>query len=550
MLAISVDFSDWLLNNYFLWLLGTCLAVALAVALAESRRVRDGQFPSQVEPAVAAALRPARSTAYFALGVMVGLYGWLMLAWEDFAFFDGHYFYPLLAGQPEVVPLQMFPNLGRYFPLGHQEFHAISLLGKSAQTYQCFAFAELLLGGFLITRILRRHAGITTAVCIAMLTTPPIVTSMFHIIVPERNMLFLLCVFVWAVFLYVESGSRTALVAANLAAFVFLQYKETAVILLAVWAGYLLVAARGRIALTPTERRGRLRMLAATIIAGCFIWLAVYAVAILPQIAQSYLVGRQQDRLDVLQSVASEIWLWVLLGAVLLRLLLARIGTQVSPLWDGMPLAALSSTASYMYLGFTHDYYYAPAALLAWLYAGHMAELVFFAIPAERQKLILVVILAVVAELTVLQLPQAFYGSVAQWKENTASKADAAEFIDALDVTRRSDQPNASLRLLFPHNSNYEVGFFVGYLQAKYDIKGLEVGMAQDALGDRTELCVRWIPIDCHYGLPPRAGDLIVFFGERGPKMDDLAQRYRLLHVSPDIGFWHNILHVYVFVAG
>ena len=199
-------------------------------------------------------------------------------------------------------------------------------------------------------------------------------------------------------------------------------------------------------------------------------------------------------------------------------------------------------------LGFAHEYYYAPAALLAWLYAGKVAELAIDSAGAERKTAAAIgfVVLAVIA---LLDAPTAFSDIYAPWKENVASKADAARFIAGFDTLRRGKSTDEPLRIVFPANTNYEIAYFIGYLEAKYAIEKIEVGMAADASGEKTELCVRWMVFECHYGLSVRPGDLVVYFGEQGGRLDVLKKRYRLIHVSPDIGFWANDFRVYVFQA-
>ena len=114
------------------------------------------------------------------------------------------------------------------------------------------------------------------------------------------------------------------------------------------------------------------------------------------------------------------------------------------------------------------------------------------------------------------------------------------------------------LRIVFPTNTNYEVAFFIGYLQAKFRILDLEVGLGRDnlqgglgadRLGASTWPCVKWIPAICTYALPVRHGDLVVYFGEADKKLDGLKAKYRLVHVSPEIGFWRNHLRSFIFIA-
>jgi hypothetical protein len=63
----------------------------------------------------------------------------------------------------------------------------------------------------------------------------------------------------------------------------------------------------------------------------------------------------------------------------------------------------------------------------------------------------------------------------------------------------------------------------------------------------RARICLA--PVARASGQIPHGGDLAVFFGEEGDDVNALKADYRLIHVSPDIGFWPNRLHAYVFAV-
>ena len=548
-------FSDWLQIHYFQALLVACIVLAAVVAIIHARFGSRNVLPApsdanMAEASLKLAAPSIRNPVFLALAVGLGLYFWLMLAWEDFTFYDAHIFFQSLAGGPQYTPLQFFPALGLLRPLSHQEFYPLSFLGNSAQAYQVFAVVEVLLAGYVLTRIYRVHPAITIAVCIAILLTPHIVSAVFHLVDSERNILLLLCFFLWAALGYEQSRRTGYVVAASLASFLILQYKETAVLMMMAWAGYLLVAARCMTHLTRDNRRC-LAVLAAAVVAGCLVWFAVYVIAILPQIDRSYLVGRQHSPLVVLYVVVSHVWSEVLVGAIMFRLLLARGGVHTSPIWDALPVAAIASTAAYIKLGFIHDYYYSPAALLSWLYAGRIAELAYAKAKGNR-NLALLSAVAVIAGLTAIQVGTSFWGVYAPWKEDEASKADAARFIDRFHAGRPIEQWRRPLRIVFARNSNSEAAYFIGYLQAKFRALDLEVGVGgvgHDRLAAETSQCLLWVPVICTYGLAVRRGDLVVYFGRQGRDLAELKKEYRLLHVSPEIGFWPNDLRAYVFIA-
>ncbi len=540
--------SNWLQYHFFPTLLVTCIGLAIVVGLIDVRLIPKSPAPIKTGAGVGFRAPSMRNAIFLTLGL--GVYFWLMLAWEDFTFYDAHIFFQSLAGGPQYAPLQLFPSLGLLRPLSHQEFYPISFLGNSAQAYQAFAAIEVFLGGYFLTRVYRAHSAITAAICIAILLTPHIVAAVFHLVDSERNILFLLCVFLWAALGYEQSRLTRYLVAASLASFLILQYKETAVVLMMAWAGYLFLASWFMTQLARETRRS-LMVLALSVATGCLIWLAVYCIAILPQIGRSYLVGRQHDPIDVLHVVVTHVWFSVLVLAILCRRLMARRDIQVSPVWDGMAVAAVATTAAYIKLGFVHDYYYSPAALLSWLYAGRIAELAYSSAKGNR-TFALISLVAAIAGMTAFQLGTTFWWVYSPWKENVASKADAARFIDDFHANRPIEQRRRPLRIVFPESSNYEAAFFVGYLQAKYRILDIEAAigvLGEDRLEPETSQCVLWVPVMCTYGLPARRGDLVAYFGEEGESLEALKKEYRLVHVSPEIGFWPNALRAYIFTV-
>ncbi|HEY2891520.1 MAG TPA: hypothetical protein VGJ31_12870 [Dongiaceae bacterium] len=546
---MSETFGDWLQFHYLPALLVACIALAVLVAIVDARFNPKHALSAESGASTGFAAPLTRNAVFlFLAGIGLGLYFWLMLAWEDFTFYDAHIFFQSLAGGPQYAPLQLFPSLGLLRPLSHQEFYPLSFIDNSAAVYQAFSFLQILLGGFLLSRLLRGSLPIMVLTFVAILLAPPVVAALFHIINSERNILLLLCIFLWSSLAYERTRRAGYLVLAAVASFLALQYKETAAVMMGGWAGYLLLAgwlARQR---PPGEHRV-LALLGGSVAAGCIIWFAAFAIAILPQIGRSYLVGRSHDPLLVLQVLASQVWVLALAGAILCRFLLARRGIHTSPIWDGVPVAALALTAAYVKLGFIHEYYYAPATLLAWLYAGHVAQLAL-ANSGPSRRPALIGILALVAPLALFQTLTSFWWVYAPWKENVASKADAARFIEGLHAARPPDQRRQPLRIAFPRSSNYEAAFFIGYLEARYRILDIEVDigiLARDRLASETSQCVLWVPVMCNYGLSERRGDVAVFFGEEGDDLAALKAAYHLIYVSPDIGFWPNRLHAYVF---
>src|SRR4029077_20970623 len=223
-LELSQTLSDWLMYHYIPAVALTCVLLALATALASRRIIAPAAQEIQV-PATVPQPTALREGLLMLMIIGLGCYAWLMIAWEEFTFYDAHIFFQSLAGGPQYALLQLFPPLGRAYPLTHQEFYPLSFIGNSAAVYQVFSFLQVLLGGLLLSRLLRGSLPIAVLTFTAILLAPPVVAALFHIVNSERNILLLLCVFLWSSLAYERSHRTGYLVLAGIASFVSLQYK-------------------------------------------------------------------------------------------------------------------------------------------------------------------------------------------------------------------------------------------------------------------------------------------------------------------------------------
>ena len=120
---------------------------AIAVAWVAGRR--SVPIPEQSrEPAVPQTRRAWRPIASLAAAVLVGsiLAGYLAIAlkWEAFADYDDAW-YTLYSLRSRNFGPPIWPDSGRFFPLGDQEFNLIRHLTTSAVGYHAVSIAQLLI---------------------------------------------------------------------------------------------------------------------------------------------------------------------------------------------------------------------------------------------------------------------------------------------------------------------------------------------------------------------------------------------------------------------
>lgn len=552
--------TNWLSSHFNIILLWLCILFSvLSGLLAVVVRERISFYPKSSLRIQLSSENTVRLLIFF-LGAAFATYVALLIAWENFTNFDDDKFFPSLANAHQWYVNPIWPDSGRFFPLGHQEFYLLSFLSNSVEFYQLFAGIQLAVLLLLVTLIFNRSLPISLSICIAIISTPAIVIVFLGRVYTERNMVLLLGIMIWGSMRYRETSSIIAFILTSLSGFIMLFYKETAFLIVGGWALILILMGKN-----SSDGR-RLRMLAIPAIVGASFWFLFYIIAIYPQFQHfdSYLEPQSlQARFESLH----EVWVLALFLALVVRFGLLK-SVKFDLLWDAWLLPIFASVLANIILSLTSRYYSAPAALLSWLYVGHVAQLCSSTACRSRAAL-------AIASLPILcgaaiQAPSSFT-EFANHKEFAFSKAETADFVYHFYVTRNAifEDPwlplprsriNLGLTIQFPAAtqswSAYEVALFAEYLRLKYNISNITIGLPRDQLGSRSEPCVSWLtgpdgaPIVCHYGLPISSGDLVLIWGNGlDSQLSQLRQQgCKLLYTSEDVGFWKNTFHIYVLV--
>ena len=154
--------------------------------------------------------------------------------------------YRMTSGNPLFLP---FMSIGRFFPLGYQEFNVLGRFTSSADVFHAFAVGLVLLSAVFVWFVFFRLPWrIRIWPVLAIFTIPSIFYISQSFIYTERNIILLLSVFVFCFCMFDKCQNQVYLFAALTAAFLSLFYKETVFLIILGFAltraGYLYTQTR------------------------------------------------------------------------------------------------------------------------------------------------------------------------------------------------------------------------------------------------------------------------------------------------------------------
>ena len=156
----------------------------------------------------------------------------------------------MTSGNPLFLP---FKSIGRFFPLGYQEFNVLGRFTNSADVFHAFAVGQVMLSAVFVWFVFFRLPWrFRIWPILAIYSTPSIFYISQSFIYTERNIILLLSVFVFCFCLFHRCQKQVYLISALTAAFLSLFYKETVFLIL---LGFSLT--RGGYLYTQTRRELR-----------------------------------------------------------------------------------------------------------------------------------------------------------------------------------------------------------------------------------------------------------------------------------------------------
>jgi hypothetical protein len=447
------------------------------------------------------------------------------LVWEDFTYYDhSHFTDETLAGRD--IPLQISPAVGRFWPLGYQEYNLLRHVTHTVTGYHALRIVQLLLlCGILLFLDEELSVEARVALILLLLITPSILISFSGLIYAEANIIFLLVCLAWSVQRYEQTRSIAWALAAVISSQFLLYFKETLfLLLLGFAAGRLLLRCRtGESAALDFERlrdpESRLDICLALLVVP---FLGYYLAAMFPNFHTGYVDKFHLTLTQVLTAYFTLdllVWIFVVVGLGRVFLILRR---KVLPslLWDGLALAGIAYLAGYLILRMASAYYLAPVDLIAVLYLGRLAFL-------SLQSLSPGVRLCALAVLTVVFFQDLSFSAFRMYEGKNVIHAKA-EMGQAIKVRYENDSQNVK-RLFFPFASPFMVLEFASYLN--YQGVPVEKLTAGSAPTDGLKLVAKTMQKDgpcgyraflCHPGSAPEPGDLVVVFPDDFKSTDAL----------------------------
>jgi len=270
----------------------------------------------------------------------------------------------------EDFPYYNSAEIGRFGPLGGQEYNLVAFFTNSPLGYFGFNAVELLLCAILLTWILRQYSSRPALVYLAgilLLLTPGFTLAYFKLLYVEKNVLFLLSAFVAAYLVFQQRQQTVFFVLGLLCANVAIYYKEPVFAAIAVFAaGHLLLAWK--------TSSAKSRLLDGLLVTSALIYIGVYLATVWPHHgAAIYAPAAADNNLMVLtRNIANygffsdPLPIFLLLPLLLWRLFRVVTGKdQVHPVLDPMLAAGMAYVAVFFVLNMYSPYYLLPAYLFA-----------------------------------------------------------------------------------------------------------------------------------------------------------------------------------------
>jgi hypothetical protein len=519
----------WSARIAWFWPIWTSITIVTAVLTAfavgrggipvPSTTGKSAEAPSRQGPTSRHIWPHSGVPALILLAVFLACYIAVTLVWEDFAYYDESAFTLFtLAGHNFGPPI--WPDLGRFFPLGHQEFNFVRHFTGTVVGYHIFPIAQLLALSCVLL-FLDDELSTTARAALAafVLTSTGVLYVFTGLFYPERNVVFWLACLLFCIKRFDQSMSIWWAVGASICAQIMIYYKEPAFLLLVTFAVTRLVL-RARASQQAVWSRSLLRQEASGLdLCLCFsggVFVLYYLAVMLPHVNKQY-----ADKIAVslpeiiLFYLRLDLLAWLFVAVVLYRIyLILRQRTLPSQMWDALAVGGLAYFMTYLYLRLAAVYYLAPVDLIAVLYIGRLALLAWGPMRLRAKAAALVLVVVVLAQ-------DVSFSALRLFERKNVIRAKV-QLAGEIKAQYRSDTANPP-RLFFPFAAPFGIEEFGSYLH----YRGVPVEGAPDESDDRLEKvqmlstavtkdgpCVDFRTLICRAASQPDRGDLVIVLPE------------------------------------
>lgn len=449
----------------------------------------------------------------------------MILIGEDFAWYDDAQLTEYSLRGIDFPPT-IWPEGGRFYPLGLQEFNLIVHFTRSVAGYHALSIAEVLALVFLLL-ILDDKLSIAarTVLIVVTLLLPSLLIIFMGLIYTERNVVFLLVCLAFSVKMFERSRSLYWALAAVVSSQVMLYLKEPVFLLLLGFAGARLILRR-----RLDDEESRLDWCLAAI---SLVFLAFYAMMMFPHTSSEYLAAYRKPLAETVRFyMKSDPLVWVFAAIVPVRMLRIFRGQAIPELlWDGLACGAMLYFLAYLGLRMTNEYFLAPVDLIAVFYLGRL----LLSSWGQMQPGFRIAAATLAASILYLNVPLSAF-NIFERKYFLHEKVAIANVL----LERYHYDPQLAKKLYFPFTKDFQLSEFAAYL----NYRGLPM---EDDLGasgagylkisgarfSKVARCMGYKRFVCHPGGAPDPGSLIVVLPDDdvspAEKALDLKSRQTLL---------------------
>jgi len=513
-----------------LWLFSLFIVVAFGVFLSNGRQL---VFPSREDcadsPIKLHGFHLPDGISLTVFLIFLACYIRLIFFKEDFAYYDDDILTDFSVQGRNFSP-PVWSALGRFYPLGDQEFNLLKVITRSPAGYHALVALQLLVLVAVLLVVLRAfQVRYRVLIVSAAMLEPSFLIPFTGFVYPERNVLFWLAVMLLCLQGYFRTRARIYFVGCLVATHFALYYKETVVLFVVAYA-----TAQLLVRLSATRRTGAVHWpeffkknsLSVGMLGVSAIYLMFFLIVMLPHRSFSYISGLREPLSFVLLSYLQIDWLpFILLVVLVLRfgLFLFSDG-RLDAMWDPLAIGALAYFFGVVSLRISSGYYMAPVDLFALLYLANISLL--WLSKASRFR-----IAAVATAFFFVLFDDIAYSSfrMVERKGVITTKSQFADFLSSYLSAAKSRK----VELFFPYSDGYRLMGLASYLRYRgFPLQGDDVASNETAAGlviaspenFYDSRCVSYRDYSCVHTERPDPGALIVILPDDDVSMSDVRR--------------------------